>query len=50
MGRLNSGQANALMPVLHAGMAHYECVRVHPFVAGNGCTARAQANAGGKEI
>lgn len=40
---LNSPQADALMPVLHAGIAHYECVRIHPFVDGNGRTARALA-------
>ena len=40
---LNSPQANALMPVLQAGIAHYECVRIHPFVDGNGRTARALA-------
>ncbi len=40
---LNSSQASALMPVLHAGIAHYECVRIHPFVDGNGRTARALA-------
>jgi Fic family protein len=40
---LNSAQANALVPVLHAGIAHYECVCIHPFVDGNGRTARALA-------
>ena len=40
---LNSAQASALMPVLHAGIAHYECVRIHPFVDGNGRTARTLA-------
>jgi Fic family protein len=40
---LNSPQANELMPVLHAGIAHYKCVRIHPFVDGNGRTARALA-------
>jgi Fic family protein len=40
---LNSEAAGALMPVLHAGIAHYECVRIHPFVDGNGRTARALA-------
>jgi len=40
---LNSPQADALMPVLHAGVAHYESVRIHPFVDGNGRTARALA-------
>ena len=43
VGWLNSDQATALMPVLHAGIAHYECVRIHPFVDGNGRTARALA-------
>jgi Fic family protein len=43
VGWLNSDQANTLMPVLHAGIAHYECVRIHPFVDGNGRTARALA-------
>jgi Fic family protein len=33
----------ALMPVLEAGVAHYELVRIHPFVDGNGRTARALA-------
>jgi len=40
---LNSPQANELMPVLHAGITHYEFVRIHPFVDGNGRTARALA-------
>ena len=40
---LNSPQGDGLMPVLHAGIAHYECVRIHPFVDGNGRTARALA-------
>jgi len=40
---LNGDQSNALMPVLHSGIAHYECVRIHPFVDGNGRTARALA-------
>jgi len=40
---LNSPQAEDLMPILHAGVAHYECVRIHPFVDGNGRTARALA-------
>jgi len=42
-GWLNSPAASALMPVLQAGIAHYECVRIHPFVDGNGRTARALA-------
>lgn len=40
---INSPQAEALMPVLQAGIVHYECVRIHPFVDGNGRTARALA-------
>jgi Fic family protein len=32
-----------LSPVLIAGLAHYELVRIHPFVDGNGRTARALA-------
>ena len=40
---LNSPSASGLMPVLHAGIAHYGCVRIHPFVDGNGRTARALA-------
>ena len=40
---LNSSEAAALMPVLEAGIAHYELVRIHPFVDGNGRTARALA-------
>ena len=40
---LNSPRATALMPILEAGIAHYELVRIHPFVDGNGRTARALA-------
>ncbi len=40
---LNSPDTTALMPVLEAGIAHYELVRIHPFVDGNGRTARALA-------
>jgi Fic family protein len=40
---LNSAEAAALMPVLEAGIAHYELVRIHPFADGNGRTARALA-------
>lgn len=32
-----------LHPVLIAGLAHYELIRIHPFVDGNGRTARALA-------
>jgi Fic family protein len=40
---LNSTQANELYPVLLSGISHYELVRIHPFVDGNGRTARALA-------
>jgi len=37
---LNSEEALKLHPVLVAGISHYELVRIHPFVDGNGRTAR----------
>ncbi|PKK81668.1 MAG: hypothetical protein CVT47_01255 [Thermoplasmata archaeon HGW-Thermoplasmata-2] len=40
---LNSEEAKELDPVLAAGIAHYEFVRIHPFIDGNGRTARALA-------
>ncbi len=40
---LNSDDSHNLSPVLVAGMSHYEFVRIHPFVDGNGRTARALA-------
>src|SRR5208337_1021217 len=40
---LNSEAARQMHPVLVAGIAHYELVRIHPFVDGNGRTARALA-------
>ncbi len=40
---LNSAETSELHPVLRAGIAHYELARIHPFVDGNGRTARAVA-------
>lgn len=37
---LNSDRAGKLDPVVLAGIAHYEFVRIHPFVDGNGRTGR----------
>jgi Fic family protein len=37
----NSKQARELYPVILSGISHYEFVRIHPFVDGNGRTARA---------
>lgn len=40
---LNSGNAKELDSVIEAGIAHYEFVRIHPFIDGNGRTARVLA-------
>lgn len=40
---LNSAESAKLHPVLRAGITHYYLVSVHPFVEGNGRTARAFA-------
>jgi len=40
---LNSPEAKALDPIIEAGIAHYEFVRIHPFVDGNGRTGRVLA-------
>lgn len=37
---LNSGKKWEVNPVLLAGIAHYEIARIHPFIDGNGRTAR----------
>lgn len=41
---LNSKEAAEINTVLTAGMSHYEFVRIHPFIDGNGRTARALAS------
>lgn len=38
---LNSAETRKIHPVLRAGVTHYELVRIHPFVDGNGRVARA---------
>jgi len=40
---INSEEARELDPVIEAGITHYEFVRIHPFVDGNGRTARVLA-------
>ncbi len=40
---LNSPEAEELDPVVAAGITHYEFVRIHPFVDGNGRTGRVLA-------
>ncbi len=40
---LNKTDKNVMHPVLKAGIAHYELVRIHPFIDGNGRVARAVA-------
>lgn len=40
---LNGKETRELHPVLQAGITHYELVRIHPFVDGNGRVARAVA-------
>jgi len=37
---INSEQAAELDPVIEAGITHYKFVRIHPFIDGNGRTAR----------
>jgi len=39
-----SSGAVELDPVLHAGITHYEIARIHPFIDGNGRTARIMAS------
>lgn len=40
---INAASTRELHPVLKAGIIHYELARIHPFVEGNGRTARATA-------
>lgn len=40
---LNSFVSKDIHPVLRAGITHYELVRIHPYVDGNGRVARAMA-------
>lgn len=41
---LNSSEAKELDPIIEAGISHYEFVRIHPFIDGNGRTARVLAS------
>ena len=41
---LRSDEANRMSPLLKAGIAHYQLVAIHPFLDGNGRTARALVN------
>ncbi|MFB0509045.1 MAG: Fic family protein [bacterium] len=41
---LNSSETQQFDPLIEAGIAHYEFVRIHPFVDGNGRTARVLAS------
>jgi len=40
---INSEESKELDPIIEAGVVHYEFVRIHPFVDGNGRTARVLA-------
>jgi len=40
---INSKESKELDPIIEAGIVHYELVRIHPFVDGNGRTARVLA-------
>jgi Fic family protein len=41
---LNSDEAAEINPVILAGVVHYEIARIHPFIDGNGRTARLLAS------
>jgi len=40
---INSQEVKEINPVIEAGITHYEIVRIHPFIDGNGRTARVMA-------
>ncbi|MDP8215495.1 MAG: Fic family protein [Candidatus Euphemobacter frigidus] len=40
----NSPEVDGVDPVIEAGITHYEIVRIHPFVDGNGRTTRVMAS------
>lgn len=40
---INSEETKDLHPIVKAGIIHYELARIHPFIDGNGRTARATA-------
>ncbi len=40
---LNSSEAQNVHPIIRAAITHYQLVNIHPFVEGNGRTARAMA-------
>jgi Fic family protein len=40
---INSEESKEIDPIIEAGIVHYELVRIHPFVDGNGRTARVLA-------
>jgi len=44
MSWLNSAKSNKINPVIVAGIAHFEVARIHPFIDGNGRTARLLAS------
>jgi len=41
---INTQKARTIHPVLRAGISHFELVRIHPFIDGNGRVTRAFAN------
>ncbi|MBI4378710.1 MAG: Fic family protein [Nitrospinae bacterium] len=44
LGWFNAPEINEIDPVIEAGITHYEIVRIHPFIDGNGRTARIMAS------